>query len=345
MHALSTFMKANRLSALIRAHEVQQAGYKVHFVNSDVPPVVTVFSAPNYCGRYGNRGAFLRVHAKSQAANAHRNAGRPVRPLEIIEPVQFSETEHPPPVALEHRQQETESGLHVACPYMPTTFYGFSSRAVALARTRLVHVVSAQPAATLKAPRSFKSPLDVFKNAAQSDALNEMSPRVVAGKAQEAKRRLSIMGADRKDADVVVSVGSQGKPASRKKTILRNPSIVGSRAAAMLSSEDEAALAEEAVVSFSAGEMLAIQTLFLLVDRTDKGYVDAADMVAWASEMSGMDVGLNEAQRVVGACDIDGDGKVSLDDFLAMVGAMKDAYLVEELARINALKHKMESEQ
>jgi len=338
MHALSIFMKANQLSALIRAHEVQQAGYKVHFVNADVPPVVTVFSAPNYCGRYGNRGAFLRVHAKSQAANAHRHAGRPVRPLEIIEPVQFSETEHPPPVALEHHQQETESGLHTACPYMPTTFYGFSSRAVVLARTRLVHVVNSQPRAAA-APRGFKSPTDVFRSAAQSDALNEMSPRVVAGKAQEAKRRLSLMGADRKDADA----GSKGKPASRK-TILRNPSIVGSRA--MLSAEDEAsALADEAVVSFSASEMLAIQTLFLLVDRTDKGYVDAADMVAWASEMSGMDVGLNEAQRVVLACDVDGDGKVSLDDFLAVVGAMKDAYLVEELARINALKSKMESEQ
>lgn len=45
-----------------RAHDVQREGYNEHFMHSgrDLPLVVTVFSAPNYCGYYGNLAAILR---------------------------------------------------------------------------------------------------------------------------------------------------------------------------------------------------------------------------------------------------------------------------------------------
>jgi hypothetical protein len=55
---------------VIRAHEVQQYGYAEHWFKQDslrpaddetenptqrVPPVITVFSAPNYCDLYQNK--------------------------------------------------------------------------------------------------------------------------------------------------------------------------------------------------------------------------------------------------------------------------------------------------
>ena len=55
---------------MIRAHEVQQYGYAEHWFKQDslrpaddetenptqrVPPVITVFSAPNYCDLYQNK--------------------------------------------------------------------------------------------------------------------------------------------------------------------------------------------------------------------------------------------------------------------------------------------------
>ena len=47
----------------MRAHEVQIEGYKQHMWPkwNDIPMVYTVFSAPNYCGSYGNLGAILTI--------------------------------------------------------------------------------------------------------------------------------------------------------------------------------------------------------------------------------------------------------------------------------------------
>ena len=66
---------------------------------------------------------------------------------------------------------------------------------------------------------------------------------------------------------------------------------------------------DEAVVSFSAEEMLSISTLFLLIDRADKGWIAAADLVAWAAEMTGYDVSPAEAERVMVAIDLDKDSR------------------------------------
>ena len=73
------FLENNHLTALVRAHEVQREGYFNHyfrvcsgsqllanFLKMDlegIPPVITVFSAPNYCDLYYNRAAILRFDA------------------------------------------------------------------------------------------------------------------------------------------------------------------------------------------------------------------------------------------------------------------------------------------
>lgn len=49
---------------LIRAHEVQEEGFKLYkwnFPEEALPLMATVFSASNYCGVYQNRGAVLSV--------------------------------------------------------------------------------------------------------------------------------------------------------------------------------------------------------------------------------------------------------------------------------------------
>ena len=46
----------------MRAHEVKDQGYDCHMLDDDLKPqCITVFSAPNYVGFYGNRGAVLCV--------------------------------------------------------------------------------------------------------------------------------------------------------------------------------------------------------------------------------------------------------------------------------------------
>lgn len=58
---LSNFLKNNKLISLIRAHEVQLEGYRTQFwANKNFPQVITIFSAPNYCDTYKNKGAIIK---------------------------------------------------------------------------------------------------------------------------------------------------------------------------------------------------------------------------------------------------------------------------------------------
>ena len=60
---LKKLLGALKVKMLVRAHEVQQEGYKMHKWNEEITPLMcTIFSAPNYCGVYGNKGAVLNVN-------------------------------------------------------------------------------------------------------------------------------------------------------------------------------------------------------------------------------------------------------------------------------------------
>jgi len=60
--AVNAFLKRNKLLSVIRAHEAQLEGYKLHKWNgaNEFPAVITVFSAPNYCDVYNNKGAVIK---------------------------------------------------------------------------------------------------------------------------------------------------------------------------------------------------------------------------------------------------------------------------------------------
>ena len=56
-------LKKNSYLSVIRAHQVQIDGYKMHRWGGTAafPSVITVFSAPNYCGSYKNKGAVILI--------------------------------------------------------------------------------------------------------------------------------------------------------------------------------------------------------------------------------------------------------------------------------------------
>lgn len=59
---LRSFWNKNKLLSIIRAHEAQLEGYKMHKWNakSGFPVVITIFSAPNYWDVYNNKGAIIK---------------------------------------------------------------------------------------------------------------------------------------------------------------------------------------------------------------------------------------------------------------------------------------------
>lgn len=60
--AASAFLKANNLLSIIRAHEAQDEGYRLYkkSVTTGFPTVICIFSAPNYCDVYNNKGAIIK---------------------------------------------------------------------------------------------------------------------------------------------------------------------------------------------------------------------------------------------------------------------------------------------
>lgn len=60
--ASSKFLKKNHLLTIFRGHEAQLDGYKMHnWDDTTFPTVITVFSAPNYCDVYHNKGAIVKI--------------------------------------------------------------------------------------------------------------------------------------------------------------------------------------------------------------------------------------------------------------------------------------------
>ena len=70
--AVEKFLKENNFLSLIRAHQVQREG--IHFSKSikisdqnksaEFPSMITIFSAPNYCDVYKNKGAIVQYTGK-----------------------------------------------------------------------------------------------------------------------------------------------------------------------------------------------------------------------------------------------------------------------------------------
>ena len=54
-------MRKNRLLSIFRGHQVKQEGFHMHRwgAKDSFPYVITIFSAPNYCGSYKNKASVL----------------------------------------------------------------------------------------------------------------------------------------------------------------------------------------------------------------------------------------------------------------------------------------------
>ncbi|KAI8089152.1 serine/threonine-protein phosphatase 2B catalytic subunit A1 [Halteromyces radiatus] len=61
-HAACQFLERNNLLSVIRAHEAQDAGYRMYRKSktTSFPSVMTIFSAPNYLDVYNNKAAVLK---------------------------------------------------------------------------------------------------------------------------------------------------------------------------------------------------------------------------------------------------------------------------------------------
>jgi serine/threonine-protein phosphatase 2B catalytic subunit len=61
--AVTPFLNNNDYLSVLRAHEAQLEGFKMYNWDDscDFPSVITIFSAPNYCDVYNNKGAIIKI--------------------------------------------------------------------------------------------------------------------------------------------------------------------------------------------------------------------------------------------------------------------------------------------
>ncbi|CCW66967.1 unnamed protein product [Phytomonas sp. Hart1] len=57
------FTSVNKILCIVRSHEAQNEGYKLYrpHPNTNFPCMLSLFSAPNYCGTFDNKGAFAHL--------------------------------------------------------------------------------------------------------------------------------------------------------------------------------------------------------------------------------------------------------------------------------------------
>eukprot|EP00760_Papus_ankaliazontas_P030040 PhM_4_TR4583/c0_g1_i1/m.99029/K04348/PPP3C, CNA; serine/threonine-protein phosphatase 2B catalytic subunit len=65
--AVCQFLSQNNLLCVIRAHEAQDEGYRLYKKHNvtGFPSILCIFSAPNYCDTYDNKGAILRFSSNN----------------------------------------------------------------------------------------------------------------------------------------------------------------------------------------------------------------------------------------------------------------------------------------
>jgi len=142
--ATHSFLERNELAAIVRAHEVQEEGYAKDFVDlfrrRAIAPVTTVFSAPNYCGKYGNDAAVLvlgvdraeavvfdAVNVKKTNDTTQDDGGHLVDDQEDDE----------------HAESDAVRKAYEICPYMPSSFRAIVNCATDLLDEGLVKKVAA----------------------------------------------------------------------------------------------------------------------------------------------------------------------------------------------------------
>ena len=92
LEPVKEILKRNNYLSIIRAHQVQIDGYKMHRWGGQqaFPSVITVFSAPNYCGNQGNKGAVILIENEKMNIKQYKDVQHPFHLPDDIDLFQWS---------------------------------------------------------------------------------------------------------------------------------------------------------------------------------------------------------------------------------------------------------------
>ncbi|KAK6090708.1 hypothetical protein P3W45_000431 [Vairimorpha bombi] len=88
--SVSEFLKLNNLKCIIRGHEVKEEGYHLYKNYEEFPSLITLFSAPNYCDEYKNKGSFLYFDGTSMNIRTYEEVTHPKLLLNNLDGVNWT---------------------------------------------------------------------------------------------------------------------------------------------------------------------------------------------------------------------------------------------------------------
>ncbi|KAL4164530.1 hypothetical protein KRP22_004396 [Phytophthora ramorum] len=298
--AMFEFLADNQLLSLLRAHEYEDEGYMFHFSSEEfqkldkrrdksMPPLITVFSAPNYCDSYANTAAYLffRNEPFSWEVQQIETVGHPA-----------------PPIASAERGSDMWRLFNQTLPFLPASKEFFED---------VLWLADGQKAQKniLSAP---KSPVDHVDSATEAEnetpaerrrrMTSEMHPQAIRKVLDDEVNKWELV------EDNTAHVSGQESPPR----IHRRPS---------LSNAEDRQTPDERPNLLTHQELDTIKLMFSLMDTDGSLELSSTKVSQFILNILGEKISAADADRYLDALDYDRNGVVDFADVLSWVAVMK----------------------
>ena len=200
--ATDPFLNKNNILSIVRAHETQLEGFKMHQWNQNVdfPSVITIFSAPNYCDVYNNKAAVIKFKNNMVNIQQYNYSPHPfILPsfmnifnwsipfvsekisemlLQIIKKEDLEHTAGEESTIIEDRVTDSLRMKVKFITMLMTMYRTLREQSELIMKLKGFCPGNKIPRGILiQGPEALKSALERYKNAKKLDATNEMMPK------------------------------------------------------------------------------------------------------------------------------------------------------------------------
>ena len=292
--ALRKFLDENGLRCLVRGHQLQDSGVNSYGATErevetgkstldDSVPLITVFSAPNYCSRWMNDGGFVRLGRKSQVGrtNAHRW---------LV--CRFDETPHPGVPEWPHCHEVQSKQLRELLAFVPETFSSLLSAARRYGNEKHPVAQSMSPSTTTSPMDERRRPSGSLINLAVGAGHNEAHPSSIRKKVRS------------------------NKSARSRWRIATSKVVAAVRLSGSASKDAPDVHVLDTIFDDNKLRFAALKLLFQTLDRDDDGSIGIEDLIGFAFE-NGEFVSPKDAKELIRLTCRSTESKcIQPDDFL-----------------------------
>ncbi|KAF0698640.1 Aste57867_10734 [Aphanomyces stellatus] len=310
--AVYDFLTRNDLICMVRAHELQDEGYLFHFSSpaygpldtrpmKDFPPVITVFSAANYCDSYRNMAAYLVIQKTSNRFDVEQTRAVP----------------HPFPQSFRNQSEGIWATFQATLPYIPASRDFFEEMA------RLNHVPSPD------APESEKSDDDKSSGSGTIGLkLDEWGKEKGSPGKHALRRRNSSEKHPAALSKALDAITNEWTTAVATNQLSHNDTttMAASGTPPTTTTTAEHGPSKERLAMFTAREIDMLKLIFALMDVDGDLKLGEDEIARFIQRILGETVSEKKAKRYLQALDCNHDGHVDLNDLLSCAAMLKTRY-------------------